>query len=117
IKGAQAMDFAQFLAAFDDLVAPARAPKLVGGGFWGTTLFLHKPGPRGDHVIDSAADAWAGSDHRYGSHRLPAGISRRAGRDAHVARPEQSHDGDLHLRSPGDSRGGIGPVPGAFAIA
>src|SRR3984957_12279928 len=40
IKGAQAMDFAQFLTAFDDLVARARTNKLTVPDFEGTTISL-----------------------------------------------------------------------------
>lgn len=47
IKAAQAMDFAQFLAAFDDLVARARTNKLVVADFEGTTISLTNPGTVG----------------------------------------------------------------------
>ncbi len=47
IKAAQAMDFAQFLAAFDDLVAKARTNKLVVADFEGTTISLTNPGTVG----------------------------------------------------------------------
>ncbi len=47
IKGAQAMDFAQFLASFDDLVARARTNKLIVADFEGTTISLTNPGTVG----------------------------------------------------------------------
>ncbi len=47
IKGAQAMDFAQFLASFDDLVARARTNKLMVADFEGTTISLTNPGTVG----------------------------------------------------------------------
>src|ERR1700691_4729278 len=47
IKGAQAMDFAQFLASFDDLVARARTNKLLVSDFEGTTISLTNPGTVG----------------------------------------------------------------------
>lgn len=47
IKGAQSMDFAQFLASFDDLVARARTNKLVVADFEGTTISLTNPGTVG----------------------------------------------------------------------
>lgn len=47
IKAAQTMDFGQFLAAFDDLVARARANKLVLADFEGTTISLTNPGTVG----------------------------------------------------------------------
>ncbi len=47
IKGAQAMDFAQFLASFDDLVGRARTNKLTVADFEGTTISLTNPGTVG----------------------------------------------------------------------
>ena len=47
IKAAQGMDFAQFLAAFDDLVARARTNKLTVADFEGTTISLTNPGTVG----------------------------------------------------------------------
>ncbi len=47
IKGSQAMDFAQFLAAYDDLVAKARTNKLTVPDFQGTTISLTNPGTVG----------------------------------------------------------------------
>ena len=47
IKAAQSMDFAQFLAAFDDLVARARTNKLLVADFEGTTISLTNPGTVG----------------------------------------------------------------------
>src|SRR5487761_951314 len=47
IKGAQTMDFAQFLAAYDDLVVRARANKLTLADFEGTTISLTNPGTVG----------------------------------------------------------------------
>ena len=47
IKGAQAMDFTQFLASFDDLVARARTNKLTVADFEGTTISLTNPGTVG----------------------------------------------------------------------
>src|SRR5579885_3755742 len=47
IKNAQAMSFAQFLAAYDELVARARANKLTVADFEGTTISLTNPGTVG----------------------------------------------------------------------
>jgi 2-oxoglutarate dehydrogenase E1 component len=47
IKNAQAMNFEQFLAAYDDLVARARANKLAVADFEGTTISLTNPGTVG----------------------------------------------------------------------
>src|SRR5205085_7667376 len=45
--GAQGMDFGQFLASFDDLVARARSNKLTVADFEGTTISLTNPGTVG----------------------------------------------------------------------
>ena len=47
VKNAQAMNFAQFLEAFDDLVKRARANKLTVADFEGTTISLTNPGTVG----------------------------------------------------------------------
>ncbi len=47
IKNVAAMDFAQYLAAFDDVVARARKAKLTPADFQGTTLSLTNPGTVG----------------------------------------------------------------------
>jgi multifunctional 2-oxoglutarate metabolism enzyme len=47
IKNAQAMNFAQFLTAYDDLVTRARSNKLQVSDFEGTTISLTNPGTVG----------------------------------------------------------------------
>ena len=47
IKGAGALDFAQFLAAYDALVAKARKSALMPDDFMGTTISLTNPGTVG----------------------------------------------------------------------
>ncbi len=47
VKNAQAMTFAQFLAAYDDLVKRARSNKLTVADFEGTTVSLTNPGTVG----------------------------------------------------------------------
>ncbi|HML16242.1 MAG TPA: multifunctional oxoglutarate decarboxylase/oxoglutarate dehydrogenase thiamine pyrophosphate-binding subunit/dihydrolipoyllysine-residue succinyltransferase subunit [Bryobacteraceae bacterium] len=47
IKSAEAMNFAEFLAAYDDLVARTRANKLQVADFEGTTISLTNPGTVG----------------------------------------------------------------------
>jgi len=44
IKGAESMDFAQFLAAYEDIVRRARQGALTTGDFQGTTISLTNPG-------------------------------------------------------------------------
>jgi 2-oxoglutarate dehydrogenase E1 component len=47
IKGAEAMDFAAFWAAYEDVVRRARANKLTADDFAGTTITLTNPGTIG----------------------------------------------------------------------
>ncbi|MGH9659319.1 MAG: multifunctional oxoglutarate decarboxylase/oxoglutarate dehydrogenase thiamine pyrophosphate-binding subunit/dihydrolipoyllysine-residue succinyltransferase subunit, partial [Bryobacteraceae bacterium] len=47
IKGAGAIDFQQYVSAFDDLVARARRGKLTPADFQGTTISLTNPGTVG----------------------------------------------------------------------
>ena len=47
IKNAGSLDFAQYLAAFDDLVGRARNGKLTPADFQGTTISLTNPGTVG----------------------------------------------------------------------
>jgi 2-oxoglutarate dehydrogenase E1 component len=47
IKNAGALDFQQYVAAFDDLVARARSGKLTTADFQGTTISLTNPGTVG----------------------------------------------------------------------
>ncbi|HZT30054.1 MAG TPA: multifunctional oxoglutarate decarboxylase/oxoglutarate dehydrogenase thiamine pyrophosphate-binding subunit/dihydrolipoyllysine-residue succinyltransferase subunit [Bryobacteraceae bacterium] len=47
IKNAGALDFQQYVTAFDDLVRRARAGKLTPGDFQGTTISLTNPGTVG----------------------------------------------------------------------
>jgi 2-oxoglutarate dehydrogenase E1 component len=47
IKGAEAMDFAQFWAAYEDIVRRARSNKLTADDFAGTTITLTNPGTIG----------------------------------------------------------------------
>src|SRR6185312_8509277 len=47
VKRAEAMSFAEFLAAYDDIVTRARANKLTVADFEGTTISLTNPGTVG----------------------------------------------------------------------
>ncbi len=85
IKNAEAMSFAEFLAAYDDIVARARGNKLTVADFEGTTISLTNPGTVGTVGSDPATDAGTRRDHRHRRHRLSAGISRHAGRRARFA--------------------------------
>ena len=59
IKGAQKLAFAEFLAAFDELVARSRKGAISPDDFMGTTVSLTNPGTRRHHLLGAAADARA----------------------------------------------------------
>ncbi len=104
VKNAQAMNFAQFLAAYDDLVARARSSKLTVPDFEGTTISLTNPGTVGTAGSiprlmpgQGAIIATGAIDYPPEYRGMPEDASR-------IARPEQGHGDHLHLRSPRDSR-------------
>ena len=84
IKKSEAMNFAEFLAAYDDIVVRARGNKLTVADFEGTTISLTNPGTVGTAGSDSAPDARPGSHHRHRRHRLSARIPRSCPPDAAV---------------------------------
>jgi len=47
VRNAQALDFQEFMTAFDDIVARARTARLTPGDFQGTTISLTNPGTVG----------------------------------------------------------------------
>ena len=70
IKNAGALSFAEYLAAFDDLVARARERQARTRGFPGHDDLADQSGDGRDDVVESAADARTGRDHRGGRDRL-----------------------------------------------
>jgi len=91
IKNAGALDFQQYVAAFDDLVSRARTGKLAADDFH------HQPRYGRHDAVHPAADARAGRDSRGGHHRLSGGVSGHGARDASGAGHQQSDGADLHL--------------------
>ena len=72
IKHAESMNFAQFLAAYDDIVVRARGNKLAVGDFEGTTISLTNPGTFCRHGgLNPAPDVRTRRDRRHRSDRLP----------------------------------------------
>ncbi|MEI9813720.1 MAG: 2-oxo acid dehydrogenase subunit E2 [Acidobacteriota bacterium] len=65
VKAAEKMNFAQFVAAYDDLVKRARDNKLTVADFEGTTISLTNPGTVGTVGSIPTADAGPRGDHRY----------------------------------------------------
>jgi hypothetical protein len=92
IKSAQAMDFAQFWATYEDMVRKARAGRLVVDDFAGTTMTLTNPGTIGTNHSGAQADARTGLHHRRGGPGVPGGVGGRlAGVDRAQCRLQDPH--------------------------
>ena len=89
IKNAGAIDFAQFLAAYDDVVKRARDGKLGLPDFQGTTISLTNPGTLGTVASDPAPDGRAVGHHRHRRDRLPGRVPRDAPRALSPLRHQQ----------------------------
>jgi hypothetical protein len=100
IKGADRMDFAQFWAAYEDIVRRARAGKLTTEDFQGTTISLTNPGGIG--TVHSVPRPHAGRrrDHRRGRDGVPGRVPGRVRGDARPPRGQQDHHPDEHVRPP-----------------
>jgi 2-oxoglutarate dehydrogenase E1 component len=96
IKDAGRRSFADFKAAFDDLIARARENKLTAEDLQGANVSLTNPGGIGTVASGPAAHDGPGHDHRHGLHRL----SRRPRRDRRHDRRREGHDHDLDVRPP-----------------
>ena len=77
IKNAGALNFQEYVTAFDDLVARARRGKLTPADFQGTTISLTNPGTVGTMSSSPRLMTGPGRDHRRRRHRLPGGIPGR----------------------------------------
>ncbi len=77
IKNAGAMAFAQYMAAFDDLVVRARNGKLSPAGFPGHQHLADESRHGRNHGVHAAPGLRTGRDHRGRRDGLPRRISRR----------------------------------------
>ena len=77
IKNAGALNFQEYVTAFDDLVARARARQAHAGRFPGHDDFADQPRHGGHDVLQPAPDDRPGRDHRRRRHRLPGRIPGR----------------------------------------
>ena len=119
IKNAGAMSFAQYMAAFDDLVARARTGKLGLPDFQGTTISLTNPGTVGTMasmprlvagqgaIIAAVGAAWT-------TRPNACSVGPRSDR---LSWYQQGHVRDLHLRSPHHSGRRVRHVPRFAAVA
>ena len=82
IKGAEAMDFAQFWSAYEDIVRRARDNKLTADDFAGTTITPDQPGHDRHRALGAAADGRPGHDHRRRRDGVPRRVPGRRSGDA-----------------------------------
>ena len=78
IKNAGGMDFARYLAAFDDIVARARGGKLTPADFQGTTISLTNPGTVGTAASNPRLPAGQGAIIAAGAIDYPAAFQGAA---------------------------------------
>ncbi len=116
IKNAGALNFQEYVSAFDDLVARARHAKLTPADFQGTTISLTNPGTVGTMSSNPRLMLGQGAIIAAGAIDFPAEYQGAARRDARHPGHQQGDDAVLHLRSPHHSGRGIGRVSGPGAI-
>src|SRR3712207_9177807 len=89
IKGAEQMDFAQFWAAYEDVIRRARAGKLTLEDFSGTTISLTNPGTIGTNHSVPRLTAGQGAIIGVGAMEYPAefqGMSQEALTDLGISK-------------------------------
>ncbi len=111
IKDAQKLSFAEFLKAFDDLVARSRKGTISPDDFMGTTVSLTNPGTVGHHLLRAAPHAGPGRHRRDRHPRLPGRVQVDGPAHAGAPRHQQGDDGDVHLRPPHHPGRRVGPLP------
>ncbi len=93
IKRADTMTFAEFLAAYEDVVARARGNKLTAADFQGTTISLTNPGGIGTEHSVPRLMTRAGLHRRRRRARVPGGVpglvARRRWPSSASARPSR----------------------------
>jgi 2-oxoglutarate decarboxylase len=97
IKNSNGMTFAQFAAAYDDIVLRARTNKLQLPDFPGHDYLAHESGHCGDPGLGSTTRPGPGSDYRYRRYRLSGRVCRGKRRNSRTARAEQGAHDHLHL--------------------
>ena len=100
IKASDTLDFAQFWAAYEDIVRRARAGKLGTDDFAGTTISLTNPGGIGTNHSVPRLMAGPGHHHRRRRDGVPGRVQRHERGDARRRCDQPDHDADLDLRPP-----------------
>ena len=111
IKGAETLDFAQFWAAYEDLVRRARDNKLTADDFAGTTISLTNPGTIGTVHSVPRLMAGQGAIIGVGAMEYPAEFQGASAGDARPQRGQQDHDAHLDLRPPDHPGRAVRRVP------
>ena len=111
IKNAGALNFQEYVAAFDDLVSRARPSRLTPADFQGTTISLTNPGTVGTMFSNPRLMPGQGAIIAAGAIDYPAEYRRRRRRDPRRPRHLQGDDPHLHLRPPHHPGRGIRRLP------
>ena len=117
IKNAGALNFNEYVAAFDDLVARARKGKLTPADFQGTTISLTNPGTVGTMSSNPRLMPGQGAIIAAGAIDYPAEYRGAAEETRAMLGISKVMTLELHLRSPHHSGRRIGRVPGQGADA
>ena len=88
LRDADTLDFAGFLAAYEDLIRKVKTNKLAVADFQGATHHAHQPGHHRHRAVGAAAHARPGRHRRRRHHRLPGRVPGR--RRAHARRARRS---------------------------
>ena len=112
IKGAESMDFAAFLRAYEGLVEKARVNKLLPDDFAGATMSLTNPGRPRHARLGAAADGRPGEHHRSRLDRLPARVRDGCRGARRRTRHLEGDDHQQHVRPPDHPGCRVGRVPG-----
>ena len=117
IKNADALDFAEFRAAYEELVAKARDNKLAADDLQGATFTLTNPGGIGTVASVPRLMAGQGAIFAAGAIGYPPGFARANEQSLQAARRLEDHDDDEHLRSSRHSRRAVGRISAAHRRA
>ena len=100
IKGCEAMTFAQFWSAYEDIVRKARGGALAAEDFAGTTISLTNPGTLGTNHSVPRLMAGQGTIVGVGAMEYPAEFQGASDEAPLPDRRQQDHHADLDLRPP-----------------
>ena len=100
VKGADTLDFAGFVAAYEEAIRRVRAGEARAQGLRRHDCDPHQPGHDRHRALGAAPDARPGRDRRRRRHREPAGLRGRGPGDPRAPRRRQDHHPHQHLRPP-----------------